>query len=156
MATREPRRRAGGFTLIEVLIAVVIVGVLAAIAYPTYVDTVHKSRRSDAKSALHSLANALERYRIRNNGSYAGATLGNGAGDVYPASTPEGNYTLAFGDSDGDASVADEPTAAGYLVIATATDSQTQDTTCRRFTLNQAGTATATDSDGAASTDDCW
>lgn len=65
------------FTLIELMIAVAIVGILAAIAIPSYQDSVMKSRRSDAKGALLGLANAMERLFTTNN-SYcdAGGTGG--------------------------------------------------------------------------------
>jgi type IV pilus assembly protein PilE len=51
-----------GFTLIELLIAVAIIGVLARIAYPSYVESMTKSRRADAKSALLELSVFMERY----------------------------------------------------------------------------------------------
>ncbi len=51
-----------GFTLLELMITVVIVGVLAAVTYPSYQDSVTKSRRADAKSALLDLANFMERH----------------------------------------------------------------------------------------------
>lgn len=61
-----------GFTLIEVMIVVVIVGVLAAIAFPSYKESVKKSRRSDAQGALQGLAQAMER-EYTNEGTYAKA-----------------------------------------------------------------------------------
>lgn len=61
-----------GMTLIEILIAVVIVGILAAIAYPSYINQVRTSRRADAQQALMSLASAMERYHSQNL-TYAGA-----------------------------------------------------------------------------------
>lgn len=65
-----------GFTLIELMIVVAIVGILAAIAYPAYRDQVRKSYRADCAGALTSLANAMERYRTTNN-TYTGATVAN-------------------------------------------------------------------------------
>jgi type IV pilus assembly protein PilE len=61
-----------GFTLIEVMIVVVIVGILTAIAFPSYQDSVSKSRRSDAQGALQGLAQAMER-NYTNEGTYAKA-----------------------------------------------------------------------------------
>jgi type IV pilus assembly protein PilE len=54
-----------GFTLIEVMIVVAIVGILAAVAYPSYQDHVRKSRRAEAQSALMGLAAAMERQLHR-------------------------------------------------------------------------------------------
>lgn len=54
--------RQNAFTLIELMIVVVIVGILAAIGIPSYQDNVMKSRRSDAEGALLGLANAMERH----------------------------------------------------------------------------------------------
>lgn len=51
-----------GFTLIEAMIVVVILAILAAIAYPTYVEQIRKANRSVAKSALLEMANRQERY----------------------------------------------------------------------------------------------
>lgn len=51
-----------GFTLIEVMIVVVIVGILAAIAIPNYQDSIRKTRRADAEGALMGLRQAMERH----------------------------------------------------------------------------------------------
>ncbi len=62
-----------GFTLIELMIAVAIVGVLSAIAFPFYEEHITKTRRAEAKAALMSAAAAFERYKAANNFSYEGA-----------------------------------------------------------------------------------
>ncbi|MEW8255575.1 MAG: type IV pilin protein [Candidatus Thiodiazotropha taylori] len=54
-----------GFTLVELLIVVAIVGILAAIAYPQYTDSVRQGRRNDGMSALMDAAQKLEVYRAR-------------------------------------------------------------------------------------------
>ena len=57
-------KRARGFTLIEVLIAVAIVGILAAIAFPNYQNHIRKGRRADAQSFMMDLANRQAQYML--------------------------------------------------------------------------------------------
>lgn len=55
-----------GFTLIELMVVIAIVGILAAIAYPSYMDSVMKSRRGAAKSCLSEYAHFMERFYTTN------------------------------------------------------------------------------------------
>jgi type IV pilus assembly protein PilE len=64
---KRSRLLAQGFTLIELVVVVAIIGILAAIAYPSYQDSVRKSRRADAKSALLQAGQWMERYYTVNN-----------------------------------------------------------------------------------------
>jgi len=66
--------RTKGFTLIELMIVVAIVGLLAAIAYPSYQEYIARARRADAKTVLLENAQFLERFYTQ-NGTYAGANL---------------------------------------------------------------------------------
>lgn len=61
-----------GFTLIEIMIAVLIIAILATVVLPSYNDSVKKSRRADAQAALLGLAQAMERF-YSEQGTYAGA-----------------------------------------------------------------------------------
>lgn len=112
-----------GFTLIELMIAVAIVAILAAIAYPAYNEQVTKARRSDAHAALMNTAALMEHYYTENN-SYVGASVANiGAS----ATSPEGYYNMTVGNI----------TSTSYTLSATpvAGGPQAGDTTCGTLTL---------------------
>lgn len=77
-------RLQNGFTLIELMIVVAIVGILASIAYPSYQESVRTSRRADAKGALIGLSGAMERHYTETN-SYCGAAVTNAIGSCLSA-----------------------------------------------------------------------
>lgn len=81
------RRRSAGFTLLELLIAVAIIGILAAIAVPSYQGYVERSLRADAHAGLNVAAGELERCYTRTY-SYTGC-------DITQAS-PEGSYSISY------------------------------------------------------------
>lgn len=84
-----------GFTLLEVMITVVIVGILASIAYPSYLDSVRKANRSEAIAELQNILAAQERYFLANRTYAKDLTLLG-----YPAGGTLDNYTLAGEDCD--------------------------------------------------------
>lgn len=131
--------RSRGFSLIELLIACVILGILTAIALPTYQKQVQKTRRSDAKSALVGAAGQMERY-FTERGTYATATLGGGG--VYPAMTQNNYYTLSLANL----------TASTYTLRAAPAGAQVGDP-CGTMTYTEQGVKGVT---GSLAVSDCW
>jgi len=123
-----------GFTLIELMIAVAVVGILAAIAYPSYQDSVRKARRADAKSALLDAAQRQERFYSEN--SQYTAPLGTGGLNL-SATTTDGYYTLAI--TNADANTAGRISTFTITATPVAGTTQEKDTTCTIFSLNQIG-----------------
>lgn len=72
----ERCRKQTGFTLIELMVVVAIVGILAAVVYPTYLESVNKSRRADAKAIMATMAQQLERCFTQEN-SYKDCSVTN-------------------------------------------------------------------------------
>lgn len=115
-----PRRRFRGFTLIEVLVVVIIVGILAAIAYPSYQNQLKKGRRAAAQSYLMDLAQREKQYLLDAR-TYAGTEASLSAvtpGDVTPF------YTITI-----DNTQALDPTAPqpAFTITATAIGAQSSD-----------------------------
>ena len=127
------------------MIVVAILGVIAAIAFPSYMESVRKSRRADAKSALMAASQAMEKYFTERQ-TYATATLGSNATDVYPTTSPDGYYTLSF-------SVASTASAFSLQAAPTAGKGQTSDK-CGTFSINQLGAKGV--SGGSLNAAACW
>jgi type IV pilus assembly protein PilE len=78
----KPRHAQKGFTLIEVMIVVAIIGILAAIAMPAYTDYVKRGKAAEATSNLANLRVQMEQY-FQDNRTYIGGSCAPGSGDVY-------------------------------------------------------------------------
>lgn len=132
-------RRHAGVTLLELMIVVVIVGILAAIAYPSYQDQVRKSRRADGKGALLQTAQQLERCYTR----FARYNDGN-CGVALPVVSPEGFYQVS----------AAALTASSFTLDATPQNDQAYDAECGTLRLDHTGEQGSQGADGDAN--DCW
>jgi len=131
-----------GFTLIELMIVVAIVGILAAVAYPSYQRYVQDSRRSDARANLLQLAQFMERYYTA-NGRYVDAG-GNAPALPFNEAPRDGNdkyYDLQLQGVD----------AQNYTLNAVPKGAMAGDR-CGTLSVNQAGVKAAS----AGSVDDCW
>ncbi len=130
-----------GFTLIELMIAILIMATLATIAYPYYVSFMLKSRRSDAMAALAQDQIILERCYAQNFSYNAPC----GSLPAFPQTSAQGFYTITLTNLG--------PTS--YTLTATPIGSQTEDTTCVSMAVDQSNAKTAVDSSGTAQTI-CW
>jgi type IV pilus assembly protein PilE len=94
---RDPRN--AGFSLIELMIVIAIVGILAGIAFPAYQDYVVRAKRADAMGALQGLAAAMERYYTA-NGTYEGASADDTnlpqAPTIYASQSPVDGGTAVY------------------------------------------------------------
>lgn len=84
----------GGFSLVELMIVVAILGIIAAFAYPSYEDQIRKARRTDAQSALSTLALQMER-RFSNQNGYTTDLSDLGYAAATNVVTPEGYWGLS-------------------------------------------------------------
>jgi type IV pilus assembly protein PilE len=139
---RTPRQNGfpHGFTLIELMIAVAVVGILAAIAYPSYTAYVVRANRSAAASFLFQLANKEAQYMLDAR-TYTGTST-----DLL--STPPEVAKFY------DISITTAATPPGFTVQAAPKGTQaTRDAACGTLTLDQNGTKGIT---GTGSVTDCW
>jgi len=133
-----------GFTLIELMIVVAVIGILAAVAYPAYQDYVIRSKRGDAMNALAAVRIAQEKYRANN------AAFTNSLSELgLSSSSPDGYWTIEL------VSTATYPTN-GSKFYAFAYPGHT-DTSCEAFMVDREGpVSSGTYSGKTFANMDCW
>jgi type IV pilus assembly protein PilE len=143
-----------GFTLIEVMIVVAIVAILATIAYPSYQDSIRKTRRADAKEALMRIAAAQERYFFTHNAYTKDSTLLGIVGNK----SQDNHYVIKVVGKDEDNMVCESGANKFpcFTATATATGAQIADEVCEQFSITHTGAKTASKHGGGNTTDTCW
>ena len=139
-------KKSGGFTLIELMIAVAIVGILAAVALPSYLDHVRRGKRSAAESFMRTLGNKQEQQMLNTRCYFNYPT--DPACAPPPITVPNEistNYTIAM-------TASNTSTPPAYTVTATVT-STFSDPRCGTLTLTNTGTKNSSGTDPVAN---CW
>lgn len=143
-ATSRARAPSFGFTLVELMITVAIIGIIAAFAFPSYTSYVVRGNRAAAESYMLELASLQERFMVDNR-AYA-ASLAALNAPATPASV-SAYYQITV-------TAPAAATPPSYTITATPIGSQaSRDTGCGTLALNQAGDKSTSGPSGAAG---CW
>jgi len=148
MTVRSQPARVAGFTLIELMAAILIAAILLSIAVPTYMSQIRKSRRTEARTAVLDLATREERFFSVNN-SYSTLDFDLGYGGSATTSAAIANKAVGSGYY---TVTVTTPTTATFKIVATATCTQAKDSQCLTFSVDQTGLQTSTPAAPAT----CW
>ena len=147
------RVRIHGFTLIELMIIVAVVGVLASIAYPSYQSFVLKSRRAEALGLLQRAQLAQEKYRL-NHSTYADTSVVLTDAAFGGLCVVVGGKCMSENQRYELTSTTDSSTSAhSYVLTAAVAGAQAKDTACQSITVTQ---TTGAVTHGSSPSADCW
>lgn len=143
----RPPSKARGFTLIELMIVVAVVGILSAIAYPSYAEYIRRGHRADGRAGLLQAQQWLERAATA-SGKYPTALP---AALTWSTDTSK-RYTISIGDGVGGAS-----TESAYTLTATRkTPGPQAADRCGDFTLTNNGIRSAINMASGVTAAECW
>ena len=129
------RKSSAGFTLVELMIVIVIIGILASVAYPSYLNQVTAAKRSDGQVALMNASQDLERCFTEYN-AY------NNANCTFDATSPEGHYAITR-----------TVNAATNFTLQAAPNASQTDPLCANLTLTSTGVQGKS---GTGTVAECW
>lgn len=132
-----------GFSMVELLIAIAIVAILVSAAVPSYQRAIIKSRYTDAKELLYTVAHRQQQYFTQN---YAYTTVTGETGIHVATTSSNGYYTLTI-------AVPDPPSAYSISAVPVPGTSQANDAACGTFTLTSLGVKSVS---GSQTSPPCW
>ena len=133
------RPRMQGITLIELMIVVVVIGILAAVAYPNYQEFSARAKRNEARAALLRLATNQERFYMNNN-TFTEDLTALGFGTTPTWITETGYYEISVTSA----------TASNFTATASYLQGGREASKCLTFTIDARGSKTSTPDS------DCW
>jgi type IV pilus assembly protein PilE len=155
MLTGASHRRAAGFTLTELMVAIAIATILTSIALPSYLGQIRKSRRTEARTTLLNMATTMERMYSTTN-SYLDTNGKLIPLDVGYSNDPAVNFPLKVGGGYYTVNAAVTATTFTFTATPTAGNAQAADKQCATFSITETGLQSAADSGGGDTSDTCW